>query len=45
MVADLPVFTELHLADQPAVILGMDLLGSRRLVIDPDAKRVYISRG
>jgi hypothetical protein len=43
VVADLPVFETLHLADRPAVILGMDLVGSRRLVIDRAAKRLYIS--
>jgi hypothetical protein len=44
VVGDLPVFTELHLADRPGVLLGVDVLGARRLVIDPDARRVYISR-
>jgi len=45
VVADLPVFATLHLADRPAVILGMDVLGARRLVIDAAAKRLYVSRG
>jgi aspartyl protease len=44
-VSDLPVFGVLGLADEPAIILGMDLLASRRVVIDRQAKRVYISRG
>jgi predicted aspartyl protease len=45
VVADLPVFETLHLADRPAVILGMDVLGARRLVIDAAATRLYVSRG
>ena len=44
-VSDLPVFADFGLAEQAAVILGMDVLASRRLVIDPGAKRVYIARG
>jgi predicted aspartyl protease len=44
VVADLPVFATLHLADRPAVILGMDVVGTRRLVIDATAKRLYVSR-
>jgi hypothetical protein len=44
VVADLPVFATLHVADRPAIILGMDLLGSHRLVIDSAAKRLYIAR-
>jgi hypothetical protein len=43
-VSDLPVFDVFGLAELPAVILGMDLLGSRRMVIDPDERLLYISR-
>jgi len=44
VVSDLPVFGELHLADQPALILGIDRLDDARIVIDPGARLVYISR-
>ena len=44
VVSDLPVFGELHLADQAALILGMDRLYDARIVIDPGAKLIYISR-
>jgi len=44
LVADLPIFRELALANQPTVILGADLLAGRRLVIDPIDHRVYFSR-
>ena len=45
LVADLPIFAELALANRPTVILGADLLAGRRLVIDPIDHRVYFSTG
>jgi hypothetical protein len=44
LVADLPIFARLGLADVPAVILGADLLAARRIVVDPSSHRVYFSR-
>jgi hypothetical protein len=41
---DLPIFHTLGLADRPALILGTDALAGRRIVIDPFARRVYVSR-
>lgn len=41
---DLPIFETLGLADRPAVILGTDALAGRRIIIDPFARRVYVSR-
>ncbi len=38
-IADLPIFKELGLEEQPAAIIGMDLLGARRFVIDFAGKR------
>jgi Aspartyl protease len=43
LVADLPIFGELGLADAPAMIIGVDLLASRRVVIDSAHRRVYVS--
>jgi predicted aspartyl protease len=42
LVADLPIFGELGLAHQPAVIVGTDLLAGRRIAIDARHHRVYI---
>jgi predicted aspartyl protease len=44
LVADLPIFAELGLAHQPAVIVGTDLLARRRIAIDALHRRVYVSR-
>lgn len=44
LVADLPIFERLGLADQPAVILGTDLLGARRIVLDPTSHTLFFSR-
>jgi hypothetical protein len=43
-VADLPAFAALGLAGKPALLLGMDLLATFRVVIDPFARRVYFAR-
>src|SRR5580704_6644912 len=43
LVGDLPIFRELGLASRPAIIIGADLLASRRVVIDPTHHRVYLS--
>jgi hypothetical protein len=43
LVADLPIFAELGLANRPTVIIGADLLAGRRVVIDPVDHRVYVS--
>jgi hypothetical protein len=43
LVVDLPVFELFGLADEPAVLLGMDLLAPHRIAIDPDACCVYIA--
>lgn len=43
-ISDLPIFGTFGLADQPAVVLGTDVLAGRRLVVDPFAHRVYLSR-
>jgi aspartyl protease len=45
LVADLPVFDQLDIHDRPLMIIGVDALGSRKLVIAPREKRLYISRG
>jgi len=44
LIADLPIFDVVGLADRPAMILGADVLGDRRLVIAPDEQRLYLSR-
>jgi predicted aspartyl protease len=44
LVGDLPIFRRLGVADRPAMILGADALASRRLVIDPNAHQLYVSR-
>lgn len=44
LVADLPVFDRLGVTDRPLMILGVDALGTRKLVIAPREKRIYISR-
>jgi len=41
-ISDLPVFAALGLADQPAMILGVNLLTDRSLRIDYDEKRLLI---
>jgi Aspartyl protease len=41
---DLPIFRTFGLADQPAIVLGTDVLADRRIVIDPFRHRVYLSR-
>jgi hypothetical protein len=43
LIDDLPIFDVLGLSDRPAMILGADLLGERRLVIAPAEQRLYIS--
>jgi predicted aspartyl protease len=43
-IADLPVFGALGLANRPAMILGLDLLGDRRFVLDYPAGRLLIER-
>ena len=43
-ITDLPIFRTFGLADRPAVVLGTDVLAGRRVVIDPFAHRVYLSR-
>lgn len=43
-IADLPVFAVLGFADdQPAMILGIDMLADRRFVIDHPGKRLFVS--
>jgi predicted aspartyl protease len=44
LVGDLPIFRKLGVADRPAMILGADALGERRLVIDPIGHQLYVSR-
>ncbi|HYE48555.1 MAG TPA: aspartyl protease family protein [Azospirillaceae bacterium] len=41
-IADLPVFAELGMVDQPAMVMGMDLLGARRFILDYPGKRVLL---
>jgi hypothetical protein len=41
LVADLPVFEAFGVADRPAIILGLDWLGSTRMVIDFPARLVW----
>lgn len=41
---DLPIFQTFGLADRAALVLGTDALAGRRVVIDPFAHRVYLSR-
>ncbi len=43
LVGDLPIFDDLGLASRPTIIIGADLLASRRVVIDPTHHRVYLS--
>jgi len=43
LVAELPIFQRLVGAG-PAMILGADVLEGRRIVIDPEDQRVYLSR-
>jgi hypothetical protein len=42
--ADLPVFGPLRLDDEPAMILGLDVLGGRHLYLDDHARTLAISR-
>lgn len=44
-VADLPAFAALGLADQPAMILGLDRLAGLRLVIDYPRRRIWFDPG
>jgi len=44
LIADLPIFEVVGLADRPAMILGADVLGERRIVIAPSERRLYVSR-
>ncbi|RZJ98637.1 MAG: hypothetical protein EON88_00095 [Brevundimonas sp.] len=44
LVADLPVFAALGLADSPAIILGYDHLGRGRIVIDYPESRIGFAR-
>ncbi|WP_133479764.1 retroviral-like aspartic protease family protein [Cognatilysobacter segetis] len=41
-VADLPVFEPMGLADGPGLILGLDLLGDRRIVVDYPGRRLLV---
>lgn len=43
-ISDLPIFRTFGLADQPAIVLGTDVLAGRRVVIDPFRHRVYLSQ-
>lgn len=43
-IADLPVFAPLGMDGAPAMILGMDLLGDRRFVIDYPGRRLLIEK-
>jgi len=44
LIADLPIFDVVGLSDRPAMILGADVLGGRRMVIAPDEQRIYVSK-
>jgi predicted aspartyl protease len=43
LVAELPIFQRL-VGTGPAMIIGADVLDGRRIVIDPEDRRVYLSR-
>lgn len=43
-IADLPVFATLGLEQRPGMILGIDLLGDKRFVIDYAGRRLLIER-
>lgn len=43
-IANLPVFAALPIYDRPVMILGVDALATRKLVIEPHERRIYISR-
>lgn len=43
-ISDLPVFAPIGLDHAPAMIVGLDLLGDRRFVIDYPARRLLIER-
>lgn len=43
-VADLPVFNALHMGNAPAMIVGLDVLGDRRFVVDYPARQLLIER-
>jgi predicted aspartyl protease len=45
LVADLPVFELFGVAEQPAVIFGMDWLTATRLVVDFPERRIWFSHG
>ena len=43
-IADLPVFAPMGMAAAPAMILGIDVLGSRRFVVDYPGRRLLIEK-
>lgn len=43
-ISDLPVFAPIGMDQSPAMIVGLDLLGDRRFVIDYPARRLLIER-
>ncbi len=43
-ISDLPVFAPIGMDQAPAMIVGLDLLGDRRFVIDYPARRLLIER-
>lgn len=43
-IADLPVFAPMGMDGAPAMILGMDLLGDRRFVIDYPGRRLLVEK-
>lgn len=43
-IADLPVFDALGMGDRPAMIVGLDILGDRRFVIDYPNSRMLLER-
>lgn len=43
-IADLPVFDALQMANAPAMIVGLDLIGERRFVVDYPARQLLIER-
>ena len=44
-IADLPVFKALGMDGAPAMILGLDVIGERRLVLDAARARLLVERG
>jgi hypothetical protein len=43
-ISDLPVFAPIGMDQAPAMIVGLDLLGDRRFLIDYPARRLLIER-